>query len=326
MTAHQFPRVITLAKLWCALILLTAWAAAVATARGQVVEARAAGVSGKVLITRTAGRVSTLRGGEPLAPGDVIDTSAGGRVRLELNDGSIVIVHPGTRLILQDYNTAGSLRQLLKIFVGRVRIKINRFGTHGSPYRVNSPSASIGVRGTEFSVSVGGASETEIVVYEGLVEVTSLSDPQNRVIVGPGRGVIVRPNEPIHFFIPGLDREIGERGDGANRDETAPVATGRERDESLPGTASGLYERYIDTWWIAARSRCPPGSLPFRTRISIAPRTRLSRLNSPRLRDVSFYCPLLPASMEAKCKNSLALTLYGRSITAYRNRLLSLCP
>lgn len=260
-------------KVLRAFLVLTAMASAVTNASGQALEARAASVTGRAVITRTASAVSSLRSGELLAPGDVIDTSGGGHVRIELTDGSIVIVKPGTRLILQDYNAAGSLRQLLKIFVGRVRIKINHFGAQPNPYRVNSPSASIGVRGTEFGISVGTGGETEIVVYEGLLEVTSLSDPQNRVMVEPGRGVIVRPNEPIHFFVPGPEKEIGERIQNSGNNEVRS-RTVDERQDSLANTAPGLYERYIDSIVDSGQNALP-------SRFAAFPDSHLDSLENP---------------------------------------------
>jgi hypothetical protein len=111
---------------------------------------------------------------------------------------------------VQDYRAIGSLR-VAESPRRACEIKINHFGSQPNPYRVNSPTASIAVRGTEFGVAVGTGGETEVVVYEGLVEVSSLSNPQRRVLVEPGRGVIVRPNEPIRFFTPGPGNEIGER-------------------------------------------------------------------------------------------------------------------
>ncbi|MDQ6653541.1 MAG: FecR domain-containing protein [Acidobacteriota bacterium] len=241
-----------------------------------MVEARVASVSGRATISKSAGPASALRQGELLAPADVVDTSGGGRVRIELSDGSVVIVQPGTRVILQDYGAAGSLRELLKIIVGRVRIKVNHFGAQPNPYRVNSPSASIGVRGTEFSVSVGTGGETEVVVYEGLVEVTRLSDPRDRVTVEPGRGVIVRPNEPIRFFTPGPANEIGERDERGEHNNKSSQASGagNESESDTQRTAAGVYERYVD-------SIVDSGETPLASRFAAFPDSHLDSLENP---------------------------------------------
>jgi hypothetical protein len=220
-----------------------------ANAPGQALEARVASVSGRVIVSGNARPSTILRRGELLTPGDVVDTHGGGRLRIELSDGSVVIVQPETRLLLQDYRAAGSLRELLKVLVGRVRIKINHFGSQPNPYRVNSPTASIAVRGTEFGVAVDPGGETLVVVYEGLVDVSSVTDPQRRVLVEPGRGVSVRPNEPIRFFIPGPENEIGqrERRNRREADGSQPGSDRAGRENLSLRSAAGAYERYIDS-------------------------------------------------------------------------------
>lgn len=182
------------------------------------VEARVASVSGSTIRSNTTTPSQPLKSGDLLAPGDEIDTRGGGHVVIELTDGSVVIVQPGSRILFQDYSAAGSLYELFGILVGRVRFKINHFGGKPNPYRVNSPTASIAVRGTDFSVAVQGSGTTEVTVYVGEVEVTSLNDPSQTVIVGPGDSAIVRPNTDILFFVargeePGRDMHRDGRRD-----------------------------------------------------------------------------------------------------------------
>lgn len=245
---------------------------------GQAIEARIASVGGQVAVSGNARSSSVLRRGELLTPGDVLDTHGGGRVRIELSDGSVVIVQPETRLIVQDYRAAGSLRELLKVLVGRVRVKINHFGSQPNPYRVNSPSASIAVRGTEFGVAVGTGGETQVVVYEGLVEVSSLSNPQRSVLVEPGRGVIVRPNEPIRFFSPGPGNEIGEREGrnerGGENNQTGSNGAQQGRRTESARSATGVYERYID-------SIVDSGEAPLPSRFAAFPDSHLDSLENP---------------------------------------------
>jgi len=56
--------------------------------------------------------------------------------------------------LLKDFETAGSVRELFENSSWEVRVKINHWGGKPNPYRINSPTASIAVRGTEFSVAV----------------------------------------------------------------------------------------------------------------------------------------------------------------------------
>ncbi len=59
-------------------------------------------------------------------------------------------------------------------------------------YTVKTPSTVLGVRGTDFSISVGPESESDILVQEGKVEVYDPST-RNSIVLEPGEGASVRP-------------------------------------------------------------------------------------------------------------------------------------
>src|SRR5262245_27226589 len=194
-----------------------------ATALAQAVDARVASVQGAAL-RRNNQRAFILARGDSLNPGDEIDTRGGGRVVIELTDGSVVVVNPNSRIVISNYRAATSLREMFRILIGRVRIKVAHYGGKPNPYRVNTPTASILVRGTEFGVAVESSGDTRVAVDDDLVEVQSLSDPRRRVFLSKGRGALVKPNEDIRFFTPGSGDRTNERGgnndgaDGGNND------------------------------------------------------------------------------------------------------------
>jgi hypothetical protein len=253
--APGLPRI--LANICQVLILVAATLACTApAARAQVapVEARIANVSGTALLSSGAQTPIPAKRGDVLFPGEEIDTRGGGRLTIELTDGSLVVVRPGSRVLLKDFRAASTLRELFEVLLGRVRVSINHFGGKPNPYRINSPSASIAVRGTEFSVAVNGVGDTEVIVYEGLVEVTSLSNPQNKVLVHPGQGVIVRPNQDIHFFASSPAGEIGGLGEGQNREDGAHeqgAGTSGDPEDSAnansPRNSAGIYDRFVES-------------------------------------------------------------------------------
>ena len=227
----------------------------VAPARAQAisVEARVASVTGTAFISTGAQAPSIAKSGDILFPGEVVDTRGGGRLTIELSDGSLILVRPGSTILLKDFRAAGSVRELLEILVGRVRVKINHLGGKPNPYRINSPTASIAVRGTEFSVAVDGIGETEVVVYEGLVEVTNLSNPRDTVLVNPGQGVIVRPNQDIHFFAFNPAGEIGglvgsQDTDANNQGQSTGTGSDPQDSENAnsPRNSPGIYDRFVE--------------------------------------------------------------------------------
>ncbi|HEY7183778.1 MAG TPA: FecR family protein [Blastocatellia bacterium] len=140
----------------------------------------------------------------------MIDTGLSGRVVIDLSDGSQVVIFPGSRVELKGFQTGGTWHDLLKVTVGRIRATINHQGKRPNPYRVYSPIASIAVRGTVFLVTVEPSGETRVLVYEGLVEVGSLVNPQKSVLVRPGRNIIVRPDGDISLVTAAPRGELNE--------------------------------------------------------------------------------------------------------------------
>lgn len=239
-------------KLFAVFALFAFLASCYSPTFAQPVEARVSSVNGKATRINQSQKF-TIRRGDKLAPGDEIDTSGGGRVLIELTDGSLITVQPGSHIVFKDYRTVSSLRELIQVLTGRVRVKIAHYGGRPNPYRVNSPTASILVRGTEFGVGVDASGETSVVVYDGLVEVESLSDPNRRAFVSPGHGALVKANEDIRFFTPGVGSEVGERG-GRSSDthqqllnSAASSASGNFSSGTVRNFVAGDYERYIDS-------------------------------------------------------------------------------
>jgi hypothetical protein len=207
---HGSGPVAALCRLSLAFVLISL--AAPAQTPGLV--ARASDVSGRVLVTTGAGLPAfALTRGYALNPGDRVDTRGGGRVVIDLSDGSMVVVHPETVLTLKDFRAATSLRELFEITMGLVRVKINHFAGKPNPYRMNSPTASVAVRGTEFTVAVQAGGETQIEVYEGAVEVSSLLQPESHVLLEAGRGVLVRPGQEFQLYNGPTGRGVAFRPD-----------------------------------------------------------------------------------------------------------------
>ena len=265
------------------LLVALALACTTQTSRAQVaqVEARIASITGSVLLSNGPQTTAPAKRGDVLNPGQEIDTRGGGRATIELTDGSLIVVRSGSRIVLKDFRAASSLRELFDILLGQVRVKINHFGGKPNPYRINSPTASIAVRGTEFSVAVAGVGDTEVMVYEGLVEVTNLSNPANKVLLHPGQGVIVRPNQDIHIFAYAPGQEIGglrgsqEAGDN-NQDPGNNTGSDIQQSENAisPRSSAGVYDRFVENV-IAARQG------PLYQRFTAYPDSFLDSLENP---------------------------------------------
>ena len=183
-----------------------------ARAQGDAVRSHVRSVEGsaRIYIGPQSGAFAPKRNAR-LEPGNIIETDHNGRVVVSLSDGSQVTVLPNSRVVLRDYRVAHSARELLEIVIGRVLVKIHHLGGKSNYYRLNSPAASIAVRGTEFIVDVLLDGETLVAVREGQVEVWPRNNPANKRLVTPGGRVIVRPGGDISSAFPGPGSELNGR-------------------------------------------------------------------------------------------------------------------
>lgn len=188
---------------------------------------------------------------EELRTGDTIITGRKGRLVLGLSDGSQAIIAPQTTVVIKDLSQ--SPRTLFNIIRGKTRIHIEKLGGQPNPYRVNTPTAVIAVRGTIFDVIVKDA-ETEVYLHEGEVAVTNLNLPNQQTILTPGlmtRIQMQRQPEPPRTFRNGendgafkMSRNdgrpqdngrIAQSGQRPNQDRNIQSQNGRPNPSSDPG-------------------------------------------------------------------------------------------
>lgn len=150
------------------------------------------------------GQVSVLRDSQPWALniGDLVQTQQviltgpDGYAKFQTSDGSTFEVYPSSNVIFR--KNPGSLQDLLDLFVGRVKIHIQRLGGQPNPNRIMTPTAVISVRGTTFDVSINDDDETTIVsVEEGSVEVRHALKPGSAKVVNAGESLHIYKDEPL---------------------------------------------------------------------------------------------------------------------------------
>jgi len=246
----------------------------------QMAVARAVSVSGRVLLSN-AHVISNvaLTSGYELSPGDRVDTRGGGQMVIELSDGSMIVVQPESMIVIKDFRAAASLRELFEIMLGSVRVKINHFAGRPNPYRINSPTASIAVRGTDFNVTVDTRGDTQVMVYEGIVEVTSLLDPTQSVMIEAGRGVLLVPGQGFQLFNVLSGRELAEQNQGNGRNDKGTGASSTDNHNvqmyaDSPRNIASVYEQYV-----AGLSDI--GQAPFLLRYNAFPEVHLDSLENP---------------------------------------------
>ncbi len=155
-------------------------------------------------VIEAEGSISVLRDaqewalfeGDAVEVGQTIISGADGWATLAVSDGSSFLVYPNSRVVFR--KNPGSLGDLIDIFLGRVKIHIERLGGEPNPTRIYTPTAVISVRGTTFEVAVEDNEVTTVSVEEGLVAVRHALMPSNReTLVSAGQSLIVDPYQPL---------------------------------------------------------------------------------------------------------------------------------
>lgn len=158
-------------------------------------------LSGRVLVQ--SGRVSVEHGGDlwALAPGQTITsgqvvlTGPDGYTQIQLSDRSVVEVFPNSRIVFRPNRS--NWRDLVDIFLGKIRLQIQHLTDGDSPYHVTSPTAVISIRGTVLDVEVNSGNETTVQVETGVVGVRHRLFPGKEVTVETGQTIRVVPNSPL---------------------------------------------------------------------------------------------------------------------------------
>ena len=179
-------------------LLLGMCLAAWATAQEPPAEARnAAGkidlVEGAMTITGADRRRRAVKLGDLLYEGDAIVTAADGELHAEMTDGGVIAVRPNTQLRITKYqaNGAATDTSVFSLLKGSFRSITGWIGKNNpSGYQVRTPTATVGVRGTDHEPLVipQGAREGEPGTYDRVNAGGSfISGKTGRVDVAPGR-------------------------------------------------------------------------------------------------------------------------------------------
>lgn len=160
-------------KLKSSVALMAALSAAFPLAGHAANAARVDFAAGDVKALSPDGRSRPLAKGAEIASGETIDTGSG-RAQVRFSDGAQVSLAPQTQFRIDDYRFSGqadgSEKGFFSLLKGGLRTITGLVGrTNRDNYKVNTTVATIGIRGTEYSVTYGNS--INVTTGEGSVEV-----------------------------------------------------------------------------------------------------------------------------------------------------------
>ena len=121
-------------------------------------------------LSNAEGRV-TMADGTEVAMGDQIKTNHNGRVELIFSDETKLVVGPNSAMVIESYllrsdNKANSFT--VRALGGSFRFITGK--SEKTAYKIKTPTATIGIRGTSFDMSVTRRGNTDLILFSGAAE------------------------------------------------------------------------------------------------------------------------------------------------------------
>jgi hypothetical protein len=137
-------------------------------------------VIGSASLQAADGQTRTVERGSEVRVGDKVETQQGGHVHLRFVDGGRVSVRPASRLVIESYAHSKDQPQLsaikFRLDEGVIRSITGTWGEAAKErFRLNTPVAAIGVKGTDFVVR-SLPTGTAATVFAGAIVVSPLTD------------------------------------------------------------------------------------------------------------------------------------------------------
>jgi len=186
-------------------------------------------VAGNVMTAGADGVQHPLVKGADINAGDAIDTAPGGRAQIRFSDGAYVSLQPNSQFRVDDYNyenkTDGSEKGFFSLLKGGLRAISGAIGhVNRDKYRVVTPTATIGIRGTGYNVALSDG--LTVNVTDGKVSLTNaggslvISQGQSAFVANANTAPVLtfeKPSTPPASISKSVDQPVEK--------STTPIAT-----------------------------------------------------------------------------------------------------
>lgn len=162
-------------------------------------------VHGDVRAVSAGGQTRSLSKASELDSGDTLLTGADGRAQLRFSDGAMLSLQPNSEFRLDAYQFAGkadgSERGFFSLLKGGLRTLTGLIGrANRDSYRLTTAVATIGIRGTEFTVNYLDSESISVSTGEGRIEVCN--EVGCVVLAGGESAVVTGRDAPRLTFLP----------------------------------------------------------------------------------------------------------------------------
>lgn len=206
-----------------------------------------------------------------LKDGDKTRTLADSRAKIRLSDQTVFTIGENTIVEMSQFKlTKDSRFAAVKLISGKLRVQVGKFFTGKSEIKVETPSAVLAARGTDFFIDQkketkqAGGNVLTLIVFDGVVGVTtgtqSLSVNAGQMLtIGVTGSIMVSPAS----IAPGVPVPIpGEAQDSSQADSDLTVDTTTPWTTQEPGSSGAPATEYTSTTTGTASQSVSPTSTP----------------------------------------------------------------
>lgn len=166
-------------------------------------------------------RVTSLKPGsgapELVVPGATIvldeqeETGKASAAKMTLGEFAVISIGEATRFKVTRQAVAeatGESVSSISLLVGRARVFVSRFWSGRPEVRVNTPTAVVGIKGSEATIDVPEDGGTIVTVISGSATVRSKGTPSETRDLGPSQQITVLPGGRFAGSITRVEREL----------------------------------------------------------------------------------------------------------------------
>lgn len=193
---------------------------------------------GEVVAQAQGGKPRRLQLGSNVLVGETVRAGTDAEAVLKTLDAGMIAVRPGTEFVAERYAAEGkgNDRQFLRLIVGSLRIVSGWIGlTNRGEHKVATPTATIGIRGTDHEPYVLSAALAGAAYKPGTYDKVNRGATE---LEAGGGSVVVEPGQV------GFARDPGNVRTRALMTLLLPVILDKVPDFYLPGSFDQEFERY----------------------------------------------------------------------------------
>jgi hypothetical protein len=190
-----------------AALIALAWSSGAVAATAGVFQF----VAGDVRVVAAPGAERPARKGTLISVGEMIATAEKSTAQIKMGDGAIVVVQPGSRLTVAAFHFSGTEdgteRVVFRLEQGGFRSVTGAIGQKNKAnYRIETPVAHMGVRGTDHESYYfpPGASENPGAYNKVNVGFTFIRTPAGEVLIAPNQVGYVRNAQETPGLLPSV--------------------------------------------------------------------------------------------------------------------------